>query len=408
MDKVVIVGGGISGLTVAHYLQQAGVDFLLIEATEQLGGKVATEKVDGFLLDKGFQVFLTAYPEVQKVLNIDALQLKHFEPGAVIRYHNRFVEISDPLRKPSALLKSVFSPVASFKDKLRILKLTQQLKKSSIEEIFKTTETTTLTDLVQLGFSQKIIDTFFRPFLGGIFLERQLQTSNRFFRFVFKMFADGTAALPTGGIQKIADQLAGNIPAENFLLGKKVVDLKNNQVIVAEGDPIEAQHIIATCHFNLLKNDETRTYNQVCNLYFSAPAAPIKGAKLILNGAGSGLINNLVFVSEVDKSVAPKNKTLVSVSVIGNPNLSDEQLAQAVKEELNEWFGIVSKSWKLIQLYRIEQALPLSTQVKEAVQPIQLNETTLLAGQHIHYGSLNAAMESSRKAADWVLKRISE
>ncbi len=405
MDKVVIVGGGIAGLTTAHYLQQAGVDFLLIEATEKLGGKVATEQVNGFLLDKGFQVFLTAYPEVENVLDVEALQLKHFEPGAVVRYKNRFVEVGDPFRQPKSIFKSAFSPIGSVADKLKVLKLTKTLKNTSLEDLFKTPETTTLTDLVQVGFSQKMIDVFFRPFLGGIFLERQMQTSNRFFHFVFKMFAEGTAALPTGGIQKIADQLAANIPPEKLMLGKKVINIENEKVFIEDGSSLEAEQVVVTCPLPFLKDIKTRTYNKVCNLYYAASAAPIKGAKLMLNGAGSGLINNVVFVSEVDKTVAPEGKTLVSVSVIGNPNLSDSQLNQAVSEELNDWFGMVSKTWKLIQVNRLEKALPLSTQIDSNLQPQQLTKNMIVVGQHIHYGSLNAVMESGRKAAEWVMQK---
>jgi len=405
MSKVLIVGGGICGLTVAHYLQKANQDFLLIESADKLGGKVATEQVDGFLLDIGFQVFLTAYPEVQNLFDLNALQLNHFEPGAILRYKGRFVEVNDPFRRPAKLFKSMFSPVGSIKDKLTILKLTQKLKKTTIEDIFKTQETTTLTDLVQLGFSQKMINQFFKPFLGGIFLERKLQTSNRFFRFVLKMFAEGTAALPKGGIQKIIDQLAAAIPNEKIVLNQKVTDIKDGELILEDGSSMKADHIILTCPHNAFESIERRTYNPVCNLYFSAPAAPVKGANLILNGEGSGLINNVVFVSEIDKTVTPKDKTLVSVSVIGNPNLSDEQLIEAVSDELNDWFGMTSKSWKPIKLYRIEHALPLSTKIKDAIQPFQTNDTTLIAGQHIHYGSLNAAIKSGRKAAEWVLDK---
>ena len=122
-DPVVIIGGGLSGLTCAKELHAAGVDFLLFEASDAVGGRVRTDEVDGFLLDRGFQVLLTAYPEAIRHLDYDALKLKAFEPGSLIRANDEFHQMSDPWRRPQHALQTAFAPVGSLMDKLRIGRL---------------------------------------------------------------------------------------------------------------------------------------------------------------------------------------------------------------------------------------------------------------------------------------------
>lgn len=402
MPKIAIIGAGIAGLTAANYLNRAGIDFIIFEATDKPGGKLQTAIVDGFTLDKGFQVFLTAYPEAKAFLNLSKLKLNYFDPGAFLRLGSKFVEVNDPIRQPAKIFSGLTAPIGNILDKLKILQLSNALKRTSIEEIFYTPERSTYIDLKRLGFSNKIIDRFFKPFLGGIFLERSLKTSNRMFRFVMKMFAEGKAALPTGGIAMVAEQLANNLPTKNIQYQKKVVDLEKGKVVFEDQNSQSFDYIISSVNF---KEEEKQQFNQVCNLYFAATLPAIKGKKLILNGSGSGLVNNVVFVDEIDKSVVPKGKSLVSVSVIGNPNLSDTKLVKAVQEELAEWFGMVAKTWKHLKTYRIEKALPLCAHINNNITPIE-EEGVIYIGDKFTYGSLNAAMESGRKAAGYVQAKL--
>jgi len=402
MPKVAIVGAGIAGLTAANYLHQANIDYTVFEASDKSGGKLQTEKIDGFTLDKGFQVFLTAYPEAKALLNFNTLKLNYFEPGAVLKFKNKFVEIYDPIREPSKILQGLISPIGNLLDKIKILQLSNALKRLSIEEIFLTPECSTYEDLKRLGFSNKIIERFFKPFLGGIFLERPLKTSNRMFRFVMKMFAEGAAALPKDGITKIAEQLAQNIPAENILYHKKITNIESGKVHIENEGVQSFDYIISSINF---KEDNTKQYNKVCNLYFAATLAVVNGKKLLLNANGSGLVNNVVFVDEIDSEVAPEGKSLVSVSVIGNPNLSDKKLVEAVQSELSEWFGMVAKTWKHLKTYRIEKALPFCPHIKSSITSVEKNGIIYI-GDEFTFGSLNAAMESGRKAAGYVKAKL--
>ena len=186
--EVLIVGAGLAGLCCARALQKQGVDFLVLEAADGVGGRIRTDVVDGFRLDRGFQVFLTSYPEAKAVLDYDALDLKPFWPGALVRFRSKFHELADPGRRTFTAMNSVFSPIGSMADKLRVARLRARTLRGSIEDRFRDPETTSLQMLRDCGFSPSMIDRFFKPFLGGIFLDPELQTSSRMLSFLFRMF----------------------------------------------------------------------------------------------------------------------------------------------------------------------------------------------------------------------------
>ena len=206
-----IIGAGVSGLIAAKVLEDNGYHPTIIEASSMVGGRVKSDIVEGYSLDRGFQVFLTSYPTAKKYLNYDALALQELLPGATIFKNGKAQTIGDPLRKVSLLIPTALSSTGSIKDKLKIFTLNTFLKKKSIDDIFKTKETTTLEYLESRGFSDEIITNFFKPFFSGIFLESNLETSSRMFEFVYKMFGDGMAALPKEGIQAIPKQLKNQL-----------------------------------------------------------------------------------------------------------------------------------------------------------------------------------------------------
>lgn len=200
--KVLIVGGGLAGLACAIRLHQSGARPLIFEGSDGVGGRVRTDEVDGFLLDRGFQVFLDAYPEAGALLDMDKLDLRAFRPGALIYQTSGMRRIMDVLREPRHLIESALAPVGSLADKLRVARLRWRLMRLSTEEIAGHEDMTTESYLKHAGFSPAMIDGFFRSFYGGIFLERELQTSSRMFEFTFKMFSQGSATLPSRGMGK--------------------------------------------------------------------------------------------------------------------------------------------------------------------------------------------------------------
>lgn len=409
---VVIVGGGLAGLCCARQLQQRGANFLLLEASDSVGGRIRTDIVDGFRLDRGFQVFLTSYPEAQRTLDYDALQLRPFLPGALVRNSGKFHLLADPWRKPFAAISSLFSPLGTLADKLRVAQLRSRTLKGSVEHRFQDRETTTLRALQDCGFSGSMIEGFFRPFLGGIFLDPELQTSSRMFDFVFRMFSLGSASLPAEGMEAIPRQLASALPASSICLGARVAGVRAGSVRLESGEQLNARAVVVAADgpaaAQLLGGTISSAGQGVTCLYFEAPRPPIDQPILVLNGERRGPINNLCVPTQVAPTYGPGEGSLVSVTVLGIPQTSDQLLTE-VRDQLADWFGPAVRTWHHLRTYRIPYALP--RQVPPALDPperaTRWRTGIYVCGDHRDNASIQGAMVSGRRAAEAVLEDLS-
>ena len=409
-EMVVIVGGGVSGLSCAHRLHQAGVPFTLLEASDVPGGRVQTDQHEGFLLDRGFQVLLTAYPEAGRILNYKQLGLRKFTSGALIRSGGKFHRLVDPWRQPLQALPSVFSPIGSFADKLKIAKLRVSVSSKSLPSIFDAEDRTTLAELKRYKFSDKIIDQFFRPFFGGVFLDPELVTSSRMFNFVFQMFSKGAVTLPAGGIGQIAQQLAARLPSDQIRFGCRVKKIGENEVQLEDGSKVSSRVIVlatggeATARL-LARPFGSHQRRQVVCMYFKAPKAPFNEPCLVLNGEGSGPVNNLCVPSLVSPRYAPPGQHLISASVLDD--FIEEDLEPKVIEQMHAWYGSQVNDWEPLRTYHIAEALPnQAAGVPPAFTQGKLNSSVYLCGDFCTQGSLNAAMYSGRLVAEEVMDKV--
>ena len=408
---VIIIGAGLSGLVAAIELQQAGKKIQVLEAADEPGGRVATEKVEGFFLDRGFQVLLTEYPEAKKYLDYPMLRLQKFIPGALLLKDGKKYRVADPTRCSSYFFSTLFSPAGSVNDKLKLMLLQNNVKRKNLVEIFKQEEKSTLETLYnEYKFSSKMVENFFQPFFSGIFLEPELATSRRMMDFTFKMFAEGYAAVPELGMQEIPFQLAGKLAEGTIQYNSKVKEIKENSVVLANGDELHAEQILlATESCGLLKEylPEVKTScNGTTNIWFSTDKAPAKGAFLILNSNKEKFVNNVAVMSEVSKSYAPSNKSLVSVSINGVTDENTQAAIQKVKQELLPYFGREVQSWHHLKTFKIRYALPDQKHVQHqlAESTICLRENLFMCGDHTLNGSINGAMRSGAFAAEVILR----
>ena len=406
-QDVIIVGAGLAGLAAAVHLHRQGRKVLLLEASERAGGRIKTDSHEGFLLDRGFQVLLTAYPETQALLNYTDLKLKKMLPGATVLYDGGNFEIADPFRRPSAAFATLFAPVGTLKDKINTLWLKNRLQKLTIDEIFEQPEQRTSKQLAEYGFSTKMIQRFYAPFLSGIFLENELKTSRRMFDFVMKMFSDGDVAVPELGMEEIPKQLVAMLPEGSIQCNAKVTAIEGKTVVTEDGTVIEANQILlATTANNLTQKffpKQKMTSHQVTNIYFEANEAPTKKAVVILNASTKKKwVNNLTVLSNVSKAYAPKGKVLISVSYNGIPTVDDATLAENMKQELKQWYSEKVNSWKMLKSYRIEYALPTQESVRNtiAASEIKISDTLFICGDNLLNGSINAALKTGRLAAE--------
>jgi len=359
---VIIVGAGISGLSCARHLMKAGIKFLILEGGNRIGGRIKSDMVNGFILDQGFQVLQTAYPEARRQLNYDKLELNPFSPGVAVRANGKLFYISDPVRRPQDLWDTMTSPIGTIADRLRMLRLFAENRIKGSSGIFESPDLSTIEFLRSYNFSDRIIERFFKPFFAGACLDPDIMTSSRVFCYLFSIFASGDAALPANGMGEIPLQLADGIPQDKIQFGRKVESIDNGRVTLTNGQKINAKTIVIATEGpetqRLLKKPVTSVSKGERCLYFSAEIPPITKPFLILNGEGKGVINNLAIPTLTASSYSSSGKHLIAVVVLENMSMDNKSLETSVREELSDWFGESVQNWEHIKTYGIDHALP--------------------------------------------------
>ncbi|MCU0593720.1 MAG: FAD-dependent oxidoreductase, partial [Desulfobacterales bacterium] len=241
---VIVVGAGLAGLSCARRLQTEGFDFLVLEASDRVGGRVKTDVVKGFIVNHGFQVLQTAYPEAQRLLDYSSLDLRAFAPGAVFRIGGRFHAVADPRRAPRHLLSTVLAPIGTPADRLRMAKLYRRLTRGGPEEIFKGPDIPTPDFLRGEGFSELMIERFFMPFFSGVCLDPDIQVSSRAFRYLFSMFAMGDVGIPALGMQAVPRQIGSSIEPGRFRFGSKVQTVREGGVTLGTGEELSCRKVV--------------------------------------------------------------------------------------------------------------------------------------------------------------------
>ena len=405
-QSVIIVGAGVSGLTAAKFLKHFGFSVKIFEASDGVGGRVRTFKKDGFLLDKGFQVLLGAYPMAKEILDLKALKLKPFLSGAKVLHQNGISNVVDPLRRPSGLLETIFSPIGRLKDKLLMLKLKIVLNKKTVDQIFEEKEQSTKSFLIQFGFSEKMIVNFFIPFLGGIFLEKELTTSSRMFNFVFKMFGEGEALLPEEGIQAIPNQLAKGLQKDELFLNSRVAHINATEITLDNGLTYKTDYIlIATDELNLptFTVKEPGNFRKVLNIYFKTKTKPFTDALIGLVAKPNCMVNNIAILDNVSPSYNTGGYFLISLSIIDHIfNVSLEEIINKSKDELSFWFN--TNDWEFVHKFEIKYALPNqdSTIYNPKPEKFSVDSNIYKCGDYLTNGSLNAAMLNGKSVAELI------
>ena len=406
--KIYIVGAGVSGLVAAQVLENKGYHPIILEASDRAGGRVKTDIKKGFQLDRGFQVLLSSYPAAQKYLDFKALKLQKLKPGAVIFKKGKQQVIGDPLRDISTLFSTLFSRIGTLSDKFKILQLNLKLKNKSMEAIFSSDEISTKEYLQEFGFSSQIIAQFFTPFFTGIFLENELTTSSRMFEFVFKMFGEGLAVIPQGGMEEISKQLIANLSNTTFQYNTKVTSVSDEKIILYTGDKLaSAATIIATDTSKLIKNVSQKhlSWKSCQTLYFTSKKRIINKPMIGLICNEYSLVNNIFYHTSV-ATHSNNTEELLSVTVVKEHQLSEEQLISTVKKQLKEECHVDTITF--LEIYSIKRALPDLKNIKYDVSPseIKLSSGIYLAGDVQLNGSLNAAMIAGEKAALQVIASL--
>ncbi len=406
---VIIIGAGLAGLAAARTCVRAGLTPLVLEGADDVGGRLTTERIDGFLLDRGFQVLLDSYPEARAVLDLDALHLGRFAPGALVRRGKGFGRVADPWRAPVAGIGSLFSGVFTPGDAWRMLRLRADAILSLEGESPEVDGVTAARALHARGFSDRAIEGFFRPFFGGVFLDPQLTASRDWFEFLFGLFATGSASLPANGMQAIPRQLAAALPAGTVRVQAQVRSVRAGEVELTGGERIAARAIIVATDARhaavLLPSMRAPAWNSCATLYYAAPQSPLDAPLLVLDGDGRrGPVNHVCVPSDIAPSYAPPGQALVSATVVGVPHTEDAALDRDARVQMTRWFGDQVRGWRLLRIAHVPYSLPRTTPRADARDAaVRIGDGLYAAGDYLETPSINGALRSGRRAAEAVI-----
>lgn len=395
-EAVVIVGAGLAGLSCAVALHDAGIPVRILEASDGIGGRVRTDHIDGYTLDRGFQVALTAYPELHRQLDIAALDLQAFDPGALVWRNGKGSVVGDPFRRPGTTLSTVGAPIGSLFDKARIARLRHRLRSVHPVRLLQGADTSTRDALSNDGFSDVIIERFFRPLVGGIQLDPDLADSRRMFDVIFRMLADGDSVVPAAGMQAIPRQLADRLPADAIELNTRVSATTPDSVTV-DGSIIRASAVVvategpAACELLGLAPVESKCVGAV---YFATQQAPVADKLVVLDGTGRGPVLNVAVMSNVAPSYAPPGSHLVVAALPGHdgPSIDDD-----ARRQLRGWWGPRVDTWEHLATYRIAHGQPRQRPPFDPKRRVRLDDGRFVCGDHRDTASLQGAMYSGRR-----------
>jgi len=416
-QMIVIVGGGLAGLTCAKVLRERGRAVLLLEASDGVGGRVRSDVVAGFTLDRGFQVYFTAYPAGKRHLDYAALDFRTFDPAGIVVEAGKRSRLGDPLRAPQYLFETLTSPYATLGDRLRLVKLVGGLLRESTETTNQRHDNeTTYGYLKRYGFSARFIHSFIQPFVGGQTLNRQLTTAARVFRFDFKMLAQGRTVVPAKGIGAISEQLASHSPG-CIRLNTSVAGLlrEGGRVVgvqTAGGEQIAAEAVVVATESPIaahLTGLELPTAGLVSTcVYFASPRSLHPEKAILLNANGDLFINNLIQISNVAPEYAPAGQHLLSCSIIALPELSDEQIVARAREDLARIFGSAANEVRPLRVIRIPFGQFAQPPGQQSSLPANYTGTPglYLAGEYTSFASINGAISSGERAARAVITKV--
>ena len=459
---VVVAGGGLAGLVAARHLAGAGADVTLFERRDEVGGRVRTLERDGYRFDRGFQVLFTGYPAVQRELDLEGLDLRRFNPGAVIARANHRSTLSDPLRDPKSGLATTLNPDVTFRDSVRVLKLRRRLGKRDPDTLFSGSDASISEYLRELGFSKRFVENFAAPFYGGITLDRSLSTSKRVFEYTFRTLSKSDIAVPAEGMAAIPKQLADAARSEGVSIrtGRTVTAIEGgadgsalsgdepdesavaedepDESVVADDEPDEStgiadgesDELAVVVDGESVRADavvvatDPPTARKLTGLesipiearscvtqYYALPADTDleTGKRLLLNAADDDGPNHVVPQSEVASTYAPNDVTLVSATYLGEREESDEELAILTRRTLEAWYPErVFGRFDLLHTDRIEFAqFAQPPGIHEDLPgPRDAGDGVYLAGDYTQWSSIQGAMESGREAARAVISDL--
>ncbi|MFE0448451.1 NAD(P)/FAD-dependent oxidoreductase [Streptomyces fungicidicus] len=437
---VVVVGAGVAGLSAARRLTSAGVTTLVLEAAHEVGGRMTTEKVDGFRLDRIGQLLSTAYPELRAGTGLEGPVLRPFAPGVLLhsdgRHHRAGVQpgargarsargalhavralasaprpgggprrpVAVPGRQVSAPRSRTGAPLGTAVDQARLGAAFSKLAGTPVERLLARPETTAAEALVARGLPARTIDGFLRPLLSALLCDPELTTSSRCADLALRAFARGRLCLPEGGAEALPRQLARALPPGTVHTGVRVTSVSTTSVTTAEHGVFRCGAVLvatgARAAAELLPGLRVPDFHPVTVVHHTTDEAPATGASLLLDADRGGPVAHTAVVSRVDPSRAPVGRTLVSSTVLGPPG---PDVDTAVRMHLGRLYGVPTERWETLGVRHTAEAVPAMRPPHDLRRAVRLLAGLYVCGDHRDSGSVQGALHSGRRAAAAIL-----
>ncbi|CAB4817767.1 MAG: NAD(P)-binding protein [Actinobacteria bacterium] len=400
---VIIVGAGLAGLRCANVLSDAGVDIVVLERGQHVGGRVITDDVDGFKIDRGFQLLNPSYPQVERGLDLKDLDLQLFDPGMVLSDGVTHSQVADPLRSPGKILATLRAPLGPLTSRLHLARLLLALKGKQRKPVTINPDQPSAAWMLEKGIDRTTIDALLRPFLAGVLLEDELETSARITSLLLRSFTRGVPGVPAGGMGAIPHQMAARLGEDVLHLETPVTAVTANSVVLEDGSRLEGSAVVLATAGQaaslLLQTLRAPSSNSVTTWWYSTNEPLRTKATLVVDQSMKTLINSVEMTAAAPQ-YAPPGKYLVAASAIGlHPEVERER---SVRERLSQLHRRSTKEWELVSMSLVADALPRYSS-PFLLRPEVVVNGVFVAGDHRATPSIQGAMVSGERAARAIL-----
>jgi phytoene dehydrogenase-like protein len=412
---VVIIGAGIAGLSAAHHLTSAGVTVSVLEAAPYVGGRMATDVVDGFRLDRGGRLLTTSYPELLRTPGLKGVSIRMFSPGVLVHSEGRNYRTGavgsahSALTVARALAGAPRPPLGGAVDQARLSGALGRLAATPTARLLARTERSAAETSAVRGLPARTVDGFIRPLLSALLCDPDLGTSSRCADLALRAFARGRLFVPAGGAATLPGLLARSLPAGTVRTEVRVTDTSISCVTTEEHGEIACRSLVlatgARAAAELLPGLRVPGFHPVTVLHHTAPAAPLADPALLLDADRSGPVAHTAVMSAVDPSRAPDGRVLISSTVLGTPPPAAD-LDRTVRAHLARLYGEPTDDWELLAVHHDPEAVPAMPPPHDLRRPVRVLSGLYVCGDHRDTNTVQGALFSGRRAAHAVLRDL--
>ncbi|WP_234433302.1 NAD(P)/FAD-dependent oxidoreductase [Streptomyces sp. NRRL WC-3549] len=407
---VVVIGAGIAGLTAAHQLISAGVETCVLEAAPRVGGRMATEDLDGFRLDHTGSLLSPADPELRAAPGLHGLALREFAPGVLVHSRGRRYRAGDvrsargALRAARSRPSAPHAPLGGAIEQARLGAWLSRLATTPVSRILARPDRPALNSLTSRGLSPRTVDGFLRPLLSALLSDPVLATSSRCADLALRGYARGGLCVPAGGAAALPELLAASLPPGTVRTGVHVTAADITSVRTKEHGELSCRSLLlatgAGAASELLPGLRTPSFHPVTVLHHTAPAPPPTGARLLLDADRSGPVAHTAVMSAVDPSRAPNGRALITSTVLGPP---PPDLDRTVRAHLASLYGTPTYDWELLAARHDPEAVPVMAPPHDLERPVRVLAGLYVCGDHRDTSTVQGALHSGRRAASAIL-----